>query len=228
MTDTSIFIQLEACPDSIACGEGWFCDLRYGGYGFCYKCDNYPRCKEAGQGGEKECKEVCKKCNNSKKCDSDEFCNYEDPDYGFCEMCNDVQRCDQPTINGPEGAVECNVVCRGKAKCNGSEDCGSNSFCSLENPEYGFCEMCENTNGCDAPSEYIVAVEGQEECKDVCNGKCNSSNVCGIDEFCNWENPYYGVCEQCNKVESCKDPEICVQKGKEECKQSCKGKQCKS
>ena len=221
-----LFILLGPCTNSITCGKGWFCDLRDGSFGFCYKCDNYPRCEEAGQGGEQECKEVCKRCNESKKCDNDQFCNYEDSEYGFCEMCNNVQSCDEQLINGPEGGVECNVICYGKAKCNGSEDCGSNGFCSLENPEYGFCEMCENTKGCDAPSEYIVAPEGQEECNEVCKGRCNTTTVCGTDQFCNWENPDYGFCEQCNEFESCKDPKINVQNGdgEVECNEVCNGK----
>ena len=156
------------------CGKGWFCDLRDGTFGFCYKCDNYPKCEEAGQIGEKECKEVCKKCNNSKKCENDQFCNYDDPDYGFCEMCNNVHSCDEPPINGPENEVECNEVCNGKKQCNRSEDCGFDSFCSWRDPEYGNCEMCQNTNGCEGPSDYIVQPEGQDECKKVCECKCNS------------------------------------------------------
>ena len=156
-------------------------------------------------------------------CGEGEFCNFEDPNHGFCEMCNNAQRCDEQPINGPEAELECNEVCNGKAKCNGSEYCGSDSFCSWGNPEYGFCEMCKNTNGCDAPSDYIVAPEGEDECKEICKGRCNITMLCGTDQFCNWENPEYGFCESCKNVGSCQDPPIQGPDGEQECKEICKG-----
>ena len=70
--------------------------------------------------------------------------------------------------------------------------CGEGEFCNFEDPNYGFCEMCNNVQRCD--EQPINGPEGEVEGIEVWNGKekCNCSDDCGSESFCSWGNPEYG------------------------------------